>query len=103
MTQVATAHHGTPHDAGDETAIAALHAAFACDRNPAPAERRRRIETLLGVVAVHRDAIREALQADFGAYPAPAADLLPTTTTRAWPCATTRSRGCRPTWVAPIT
>jgi coniferyl-aldehyde dehydrogenase len=70
----------SPADTSDEAAIAALRAAFddqrrafTADRNPSIEERRRRIETLMGMMAANRVAISAALAADFGAHPAPAA------------------------------
>jgi coniferyl-aldehyde dehydrogenase len=73
----------SPADTSDEAAIAALRAAFddqrrafTADRNPSIEERRRRIETLMGMMAANRVAISAALAADFGAHPAPAADLI---------------------------
>jgi len=68
---------------GDEVAIAGLKAAFqrqqdafASDRSPSLAERRSRVERLLGMMAGHRAQIRAALSADFGAHPEPASDLI---------------------------
>ena len=68
---------------GDEAAIADLHSAFAAqrqafaaDRCPSLDERRRRIEALMGMIASNRERISAALKVDFGAHPAPAADLI---------------------------
>ena len=67
----------------DAQAIAALHhafaaqrRAFAADRNPTLAERRGRIERLMHMMMTNRTRIAEALSADFGAHPVPAADLI---------------------------
>jgi coniferyl-aldehyde dehydrogenase len=72
-----------PKAGGDEAAIANLKAAFECqqdafasDRSPSLAERRSRVEKLLGMLAGHRSQIRIALSADFGAHPEPASDLI---------------------------
>ena len=71
------------HAHDDEAAIAKLHAAFevqqrafATDRNPDLAERRRRIEALMGMVMANRERISAALASDFGAHPVPASDLI---------------------------
>ncbi len=68
---------------GDAQAITALHEAFAAqrrafaaDRFPPLAERRHRIEALMGMMAANRIRIAEALAQDFGAHPAPASDLI---------------------------
>jgi len=67
---------------GDSTAIAALQAAFAAHRqaflkHPFPdlPERRAHLYALAEALLHARERIREALQADFGAHPAAAADL----------------------------
>jgi coniferyl-aldehyde dehydrogenase len=67
----------------DEPAIAELNAAFeaqrrafAADRNPGLEERRRRIETLVGMMLTHRERISAALIQDFGAHPVGASDLI---------------------------
>ena len=73
-----------PSPASDETdAIAALQdafatqrRAFAADRFPPLAERRRRIEALMGMMATYRVRINKALSQDFGVHPEPASDLI---------------------------
>jgi coniferyl-aldehyde dehydrogenase len=67
----------------DATAIAdmqaAFHAqrrAFAADRNPSLAERRRRLEKLVDMMLANRERISAALNDDFGAHPVGASDLL---------------------------
>ena len=67
----------------DDAAITRLHAAFdvqqrafAADRDPDLAERRRRIEALMGMMMANRERISTALASDFGAHPVPASDLI---------------------------
>lgn len=67
----------------EETALAALRAAFdaqrvafAADRDPSLNERRRRIEALIGMMLANRERISAALSQDFGAHPVPASDLI---------------------------
>ena len=67
----------------DTQAIAQLRAAFdnqraafASDRDPSLAERRTRIETLMGMMATNRERISAALAADFGSHPKGAAELI---------------------------
>ena len=67
----------------DGHAIAGLHAAFAAqraafggDRDPSLAERRRRLEALIGMMAANRTRIAAALASDFGVHPVPASDLI---------------------------
>ena len=67
----------------DEPQIAILHAAFAmqrnafaADRNPSLAERRSRLEALIGMMAANRAKIAKALASDFGTHPVPASDLI---------------------------
>ena len=69
--------------AHDEAAIADMRAAFqrqrdafARDRNPSLAERRGRLEKLVGMMLTYRPRISEALRADFGAHPSSASDLI---------------------------
>ncbi len=62
--------------AGLHAAFAAQRAAFAADRNPGLGERRRRLETLIGMMAANRARIAAALASDFGAHPVPASDLI---------------------------
>jgi len=70
--------------AGDDgQAIADLHtafdrqrAAFATDRDPSLAERRARIEALMGMMAANRERISAALATDFGSHPVGAAELI---------------------------
>ena len=50
--------------------------AFAKDRSPQPAERRRRIEALIEMMLANRTAIGDALIEDFGSHPRAAADLI---------------------------
>ncbi len=57
-------------------AFQAQRAAFASDRNPSLAERRGRIERLIGMMLANRVQIRAALTADFGSHPQPASDLI---------------------------
>jgi len=73
----------SPSGARDEAAIADMRAAFgrqraafASDRSPSLAERRARVEALIGMLASHRAPIRAALSADFGFHPDPASDLI---------------------------
>ena len=70
-------------DSHDVRAIASLRAgfdhqraAFAADRNPSLAERRARIEALMGMMAMNRTRISAALAADFGSHPTGAAELI---------------------------
>ena len=72
-----------PATGEDNAAIAKLHAAFeaqrrafAADRNPSLAERRRRIEALMGMMLANRERISAALTQDFAAHPVPASDLI---------------------------
>jgi coniferyl-aldehyde dehydrogenase len=51
-------------------------AAFATDRDPPLAERRARIEALIGMMAANRERISAALAADFGSHPTGAAELI---------------------------
>lgn len=69
--------------AGDPTAIVEMRAAFAVqrqafmsDRDPSLAERRSRIERLIGMLMAHRERISAALSQDFGVHPVPASDLI---------------------------
>ena len=69
--------------ASDTQAIADLRvafdrqrAAFAADRDPSMAERRTRIEALMGMMAANRERISDALAADFGSHPVGAAELI---------------------------
>ena len=57
-------------------AFAAQRAAFANDRDPGLAERRRRLEALVGMMAANRARIATALASDFGTHPVPASDLV---------------------------
>jgi coniferyl-aldehyde dehydrogenase len=57
-------------------AFDAQRAAFALDRDPPLAERRRRIEALIGMMLANRERISAALSQDFGAHPVPASDLI---------------------------
>ena len=50
--------------------------AFARDRNPDLAERRSRLEKLIGMMMDYRERISAALIADFGAHPVPASDMI---------------------------
>jgi coniferyl-aldehyde dehydrogenase len=50
--------------------------AFAANRNPTLAERRERLQALIGMMAANKDRIEDALASDFGAHPKPAADLI---------------------------
>ena len=72
-----------PFDHNDQEAIADLHAAIACqraafaeDRAPDLPKRRCRLEALIAMMLTHREAIGDALIADFGAHPRPASDLI---------------------------
>ncbi|CAN5208478.1 coniferyl aldehyde dehydrogenase [soil metagenome] len=59
-----------------DTAFQAQRQAFATDRNPSLAERRTRIEMLMGMLVTNRSRISAALNQDFGAHPGPASDLI---------------------------
>ena len=59
-------------------AFAAQKAAFAADRDPSIDTRRERIGALMGMLVGNRERISAALAQDFGAHPAPAADLIET-------------------------
>ena len=68
---------------GDAQALAGLHAAFeaqrrafAADRAPSLAARRERVGRLIPMMLANRERVAAALAADYGAHPAPAADLL---------------------------
>ena len=69
----------------DREAIEALHAAFeaqrrafAADRNPSLQVRQARVGRIVAMMLANRERISAALEADFGAHPAPAADLIET-------------------------
>lgn len=69
--------------ADDETAIAALRAAFdaqrlafAEDRSPTVDERRNRLGQLIVMLMTYRERIADALVRDFGSHPVPASDLI---------------------------
>lgn len=69
--------------ASDAAAIVDMRAAFAVqrqafvsDRDPSLAERRSRIERLIGMLMTHRESISAALTQDFGVHPVPASDLI---------------------------
>ena len=59
-----------------QTAFAAQRAAFASDRSPPLAERRKRLETLIAMMAANRARIAQACVADFGSHPQGASDLI---------------------------
>ena len=59
-------------------AFEAQRRAFAADRSPSLAERRVRVEKLIGMLLANRERISAALSQDFGAHPVPAADLIET-------------------------
>ncbi len=68
---------------GDAVAIRELRAvfeaqrrAFAADRQPNLATRRERLERIISMMVANRERIYAALNADFGAHPAPAAEAL---------------------------
>ncbi len=72
-------------DARDEQAIADLQAAFhaqkvafAADRKPTLETRLERVGRIIPMMLASRERISAALAADFGAHPAPAADLIET-------------------------
>ncbi len=72
-----------PNPAEEAAAIAKLHEAFEAqrrafnaDRTPSLAERRRRIEALMGMMLANRARISAALSTDFGNHPVPASDLI---------------------------
>ncbi len=72
-------------DGGDAQAITELRAAFdvqrrafSADRNPSLDVRRERIGRIAPMMLSNRERISAALAADFGAHPAPAADLIET-------------------------
>ncbi len=71
-----TAPNDGPAIANLHAAFAAQRAAFAADRNPGLAERRRRLEALIGMMAANRGRIAAALTSDFGVHPVPASDLI---------------------------
>ncbi len=58
------------------TAFAAQKKAFSSDRNPSIDVRRDRLTALIGMMMANREAIGNALIADFGAHPRPASDLI---------------------------
>ncbi len=62
--------------AGLQAAFQAQRAAFASDRFPSLAERRKRIEALIAMMAGRREQIRAALSVDFGSHPVGASDLI---------------------------
>ena len=69
----------------DRDAIAALRSAFeaqrvafAADRRPGLDVRRERVGRIIPMMLANRERISEALRTDFGAHPAPAADLIET-------------------------
>ena len=51
-------------------------AAFAADRAPGLAERRGRLQSLMAMLLGYRERMATAIAEDFGAHPAPAADLI---------------------------
>ena len=53
-------------------------AAFARDRNPSLQARQERLGALMGMLLANRERISAAMAEDFGAHPAPAADLIET-------------------------
>ncbi len=57
-------------------AFAAQQRAFAADRHPSLDERRNRLGALISMMATNRTRISDAMNADFGAHPAPASDLI---------------------------
>ena len=70
------------HAGSDEAAIAELHelfelqrAAFLRDTYPSAADRRARLEALMGMVMGDRPRIHEALSEDFGVHPGALSDL----------------------------
>ena len=75
--------HAIATDTGDSAAIGELRAAFeaqrrafAVDRQPSLAERRKRLEQIISMMLTNRERIYEALSADFGVHPAPMAEVL---------------------------
>ena len=73
----------TPEADADHQAIALLHSAFdlqkrafAADRSPTLEVRRERLSRIAPMMLGARERIADALAADFGAHPGPAADLL---------------------------
>ena len=77
--------HVAPPPSDDAAAIEALtravavqKAAFAADRDPSIEVRRERLGALMGMLVGNRERISAALARDFGAHPAPAADLIET-------------------------
>jgi coniferyl-aldehyde dehydrogenase len=78
-----SAQDSMPASAGDEAAIAVLHAsfeaqraAFHTDRYPSLEERKGRVGKLIGMMPKHRGRISAALNEDFGSHPTPASDLI---------------------------
>ena len=72
-------------DTGDGAALSDLRAAFdrqrrafAADRAPSLEARRERVGRIIPMMLANREKIAAALAADYGAHPAPAADLLET-------------------------
>ena len=59
-----------------DAAFVRQRAAFTADRSPNLAERVRRLEALIAMMLAHREAIGDALIADFNAHPRPASDLV---------------------------
>jgi coniferyl-aldehyde dehydrogenase len=84
MSILASSSSAVPQSStGDESAIAALHSAFAAqrrafhnDRQPSLEERKARIGRLVEMLLGHRERIGAALIADFGSHPVPASDLI---------------------------
>ena len=76
-------HPLSPSSQGETTEIAALRTAFdvqrnafAADRNPDLAERRKRLEKLVSMMMANRERISAALIEDFGTHPVPASDMI---------------------------
>ena len=59
-----------------EKAFAAQRAAFAANRLPTLAERRERLQALVGMLVANRERISAAMAEDFGAHPVGASDLI---------------------------
>ena len=83
LLQEETRTEATASDSDDSAAIRELRSvfdaqrrAFAVDRQPTLAERRKRLERIIQMMTTHRDEIYAALRSDFGSHPEPASEML---------------------------
>jgi coniferyl-aldehyde dehydrogenase len=83
LLQVETIRHTDPSETVYAPAVLGLHAAFeaqrrafAADRQPNLAARRDRLQRIVSMMEAYRERIILALNADFGAHPAPLAEVL---------------------------